>query len=306
VNKSSKTVVLTALGANVAIAVAKGVVAAVTGSAAMVAETIHSSVDTGNEFLMLLGARRSRRPPDESHPFGHGKELYFWSLMVAVLIFGLGGGISAVEGIEHVLSPKPVEHPGWNYALIGISSIFEGISFWIALQVFMRENRSRKTLVEKVVDSKDPTTFTVLAEDSAALVGLLIAGMGIYLSKLLDMPELDGVASILIGILLASVAYFLIRECRKLLVGEGVDPQTLREVRKIVLKDPLVESVRHPLTMYLGPDTILLTLDVQFQSDASASDVADAIDRTKNQIRKRFPKMKRIYLEAETAAEARA
>jgi cation diffusion facilitator family transporter len=295
--KSPNFAVYGALAANLAIAVTKFAVAMITGSSAMWSEGIHSSVDTGNQILMLIGLRRSRRPADVNHPFGHGKELYFWNLLVAVLIFGVGGGISAYEGILHVLHPVPIQKPFWNYLVLGFAFLFEGASLTIALRAFFAKHGHRN-LVKNIIASKDPTTYTVIAEDSAALAGVAIAAIGILLSSSFQMPALDGAASILIGLLLAAVAAFLIRECRGLLVGEGVSPETAREIAKMARKESLVESVAWPVTMYLGPENILLNLDVEFRSAASAAEVADTIERMKANIQKRFPYIRRIYVEA--------
>ncbi len=227
---------------------------------------------------------------------------------MAILIFGAGGGISAYQGVLRVVNPRPVDHAGWNcMRSIAMSAmVFESFSFMVAFRNFTEGRRSMKGLLQDIIDSKDPTTFTILAEDSAAVVGLGIAWLaGIFLSRTFGMPALDGAASILIGILLAVVALFLIRECRKLLVGEGVDRRTENEIRKIASDDPLVESVRRPLTMYLGPENALLTIDVRFQPDAPASSVAEAIDRMKARIRRYFPDLKRIYVEAEASTMPR-
>jgi cation diffusion facilitator family transporter len=297
VEQSSKKTVYGALFANIAIAATKFAAALITGSSAMWSEGIHSSVDTGNQILMLIGMRRSHRPPDPNHPFGHGKELYFWNLLVAVLIFGVGGGISAYEGVLHILHPSEIQEPKWNYVVLGFAFLFEGISLSIALRAFFGRHGHRNFL-GNIIASKDPTNYTVIAEDVAALAGILIAGTGIFLSRILRMPMLDGVASVLIGLLLAAVATFLIRECRGLLVGEGVDRRTADKIRTLARRDPLVESVARPLTMYLGPESVLLTLDIEFRPTASASEVAEAIENMKAKIQAQFPRIKRIYLEA--------
>ena len=217
----------------------------------MLSEAVHSTVDTGNQLLMLVGMRRSRRPSDVDHPFGHGKELYFWNLLVAMLILGVGGGISAYEGVLHILHPAPMRQPEWNYIVLACAFVLEGISFTIALRAFAHQHGFRNILAN-IIAGKDPTTYTILAEDAAALTGLIVAALGVSLSQLLQMPILDGVASVLIGVLLAAVATFLIHECPGLLVGEGVDARTEREIRKIASENALVESVSRPLTMYLG------------------------------------------------------
>jgi len=297
VKLSSTKAVYGALLANIAIAVVKFIAAVITGSSAMWSEGIHSSIDTGNQILMLLGIRRSRRPPDPEHPFGHGKEVYFWNLLVAVLIFGVGGGISAYEGILHILHPVMIRDARWNYAVLGFALLFEGISLAIGLRAFYSRHH-RGHLLRDIVDSKDPTTYTVIAEDGAAVIGIVLAALGVFLSDALRMPVLDGMASVLIGLLLAAVATFLIRECRGLLVGEGVDRRTAAEVRQIANQDRLAESVSRPLTMYIGPEYVLLTMDVRFRASASAAEVAEATERIKSRIRKRFPFFRRIYLEA--------
>jgi cation diffusion facilitator family transporter len=234
---------------------------------------------------------------DHDGPFGHGKELYFWNLLVAVLIFGVGGGISAYEGVLHILHPAQIQEPKWNYIVLGFAFVSEGISLSIALRAFFG-GHGHRNLLGNIIASKDPTTYTVIAEDVAALAGILIAGTGIFLSSVLRMPVLDGLASVLIGLLLAAVATFLIRECRGLLVGEGVGRRTAEKIRTLARRDPLVESVARPLTMYLGPESVLLTRDVEFRPTASASEVAEAIENMKSKIQAQFPRIKRIYLEA--------
>jgi len=220
----SKLAIYGAIGANVAIAVTKFTVAGITGSSAMLSEGVHSAVDTFNGVLLLVGIRLSQRPATPEHPFGHGKELYFWNLIVAVLIFGLGGGVSFFEGVQHIRHPEPMRDPTWNYVVLAAAALFEGISFSIALRQFFKQAGSTP-FWEAVHRSKDPTTYTVLAEDSAALAGLAIAAVGIALSHSLDMPALDGAASVLIGLLLAGVATLLTWESRGLLIGEGIRPR---------------------------------------------------------------------------------
>jgi cation diffusion facilitator family transporter len=286
-----------ALFANIAIAATKFFAALITGSSAMWSEGIHSTIDTCNQILMLIGLRRSRRPADPNHPFGHGKELYFWNLLVAVLILGVGGGIAAYEGMLHILHPTPIQKPQWNYLVLGFAFVFEGISLSIALRSFFSKHGHRN-LLSKIIASKDPTSYTIIAEDGAALVGIILAAAGVFFSDVLQMPFLDGLASVMISLLLAGVATFLIREVRGLLVGEGVDRRTAKEIRKLATEDHLVESVARPLTMYLGPEDVLLTLDVAFRPSASASDVSESIQNMKARIRKHFPDIKRIYLEA--------
>ena len=284
----SKMAIYGAIGANVAIATTKFIVAGITGSLAMLSEGIHSAVDTGNGILLLIGTHLSERPPSEEHPFGHGKELFFWSLIVAVLIFGLGGGVSLFEGIQHIRHPEPLTDPHWNYVVLGAAFVFEGISFSIALRQFMRERRPGP-FWQSVTTSKDPTTYTVLAEDSAALLGLLVAAGGVYASHRWNMPELDGAASVVIGLLLAGVAVLLVREARGLLIGEGIRPETARQVRAFALQTPGVRAVGRPLSMYIARDEVLLTLDVEFDPDLPAARVAEAAAHIARTIRERYP-----------------
>jgi cation diffusion facilitator family transporter len=289
-----------AIAANIAIAVTKFGVAGVTGSSAMLSEGIHSAVDTFNGVLLLVGLRLSRRPATPEHPFGHGKELYFWSLIVAVLIFGLGGGVSFYEGVLHIRHPEPMRDPMWNYVVLGAAAVFEGASFAIALRQFLQA-AGDTPFWEALRRSKDPTTYTVLAEDSAALAGLAIAAIGIVASHHFGMPELDGAASVVIGLLLAGVAILLIRESRGLLIGEGIRPETAGAIRSIALSEPRVRDVGRVLSMYVGPDDVLVTMDLDFDNGTAAADAAAAIAAIERQVRSRFPMIKRLFIEAGAA-----
>lgn len=296
----SKVAIYGAIAANVCIAVTKFLVAGITGSSAMLSEGIHSAVDTFNGILLLVGLKLSQRPATPEHPFGHGKELYFWGLIVAVLIFGLGGGLSFYEGVQHVLHPEPLHDPLWNYVVLGAAAIFEGASFAIALRQFLKE-AGATPFWEALHRSKDPTTYTVLAEDAAALVGLLVAALGIALSHRFDMPELDGAASLVIGLLLAGVAVALVRESRGLLIGEGIRPETARAIRSIALAQPKVRDVGRILSMYVGPDDVLVTMDLDFDEGTAATDAGAAIAAIERQVRERYPMIKRLFIEAGAA-----
>jgi cation diffusion facilitator family transporter len=293
----SRLTIYGAIAANLAIAATKFVVAGITGSSAMMSEGIHSAVDTGNGVLLLIGTHLSERPPSEQHPFGHGKELFFWSLIVAVLIFGIGGGVSFYEGIQHMRNPEPLKDPMWNCIVLAAAAVFEGISFGIALKAFLAD-RLPGPFWNSLFASKDPTTYTVLAEDAAALLGLAVAAAGVYASHRLDMPVLDGAASVVIGLLLAGVAVVLVHEARGLLIGEGIRPATARDVRAIVSRQPRVRAVGWPLSMYIGAKDVLLVLDVEFEPDASAEEVASAVQTLEAAIRARYPVIRRIYIEA--------
>jgi cation diffusion facilitator family transporter len=296
----SKVAIYGAIGANVAIAATKFVVAGITGSSAMLSEGIHSAVDTFNGVLLLVGIRLSQRPATPEHPFGHGKELYFWSLIVAVLIFGLGGGVSFYEGIQHIRKPEPMRDPTWNYVVLALAFVFEGTSFLIALRQFRAQARG-VPFWRALGQSKDPTTYTVLAEDSAALIGLAVAALGIYLSHRFGMPELDGAASVVIGLLLAGVAVLLIGQARGLLIGEGIRPETARAIRSLAMEQPSVSDVGHVLSMYIGPDEVLAIIDVNFKEGTATGEAADAITAIEGQVRARFPMIRRLFIEASEA-----
>jgi cation diffusion facilitator family transporter len=299
----SRKAIYAAIGANLAIAATKFTAAAFTGSSAMISEGIHSLVDTGNGGLLLLGIERSQRPADAAHPFGYGKELYFWTLIVAIMIFAVGGGISAYEGLLHILNPRPIENPLWNYSVLVLAIFFEGYSFYVAFGAFQAA-KGEQVFWRAIHTSKDPTTFTVLFEDSAALLGLVVALIGVYLADRLENPYFDGAASIVIGTILAAVAVLLAYETKGLLVGEGADPQTLREIRRLAERDPTVESVNRALTMYFGPHTVLLAMDLQFRKDLSATKLEQTVDRLEEAIRKRYPDVKHIFIESESLPSA--
>ena len=292
----SKIAIYGAIAANVAIAVTKFVVAGITGSSAMLSEGIHSAVDTFNGILLLVGLRLSQRPATETHPFGHGKELYFWSLIVAVVIFGLGGGMSMLEGIQHIRHPEPMRDPKWNYVVLGLATLFEGGSFALALRQFLKASGDQP-FWNALHRSKDPTTYTVLAEDSAALAGLLIAAIGIYLSHRLGIPELDGAASVMIGMLLAGVAVVLVSQSRSLLIGEGVRPETARDIRRLALAQTSVRQVGRVLSMYIGPDDVLVTVDLDFNEGTATGSAAATIAVIQRQVRERYPMIKRLFIE---------
>ncbi len=289
-----------AIAANVAIAIGKFAAAALTGSSAMLAEAMHSTADTGNELLLLVGMKRSSRPPDELHPYGHGKALYFYSLLVAVYIFGVGGGLAVHHGITHLRNSEVSTHPGWNYAVLGFAAAFEFYSWLISY----RELRSRKdpdeSTWDEIIGSKDPTVFTVFLEDSAGLVGAFLAFLGIFLGHLFRNPYLDPVASIVIGLLLAGVAIFLGRESGALLIGERTNRARIRRVKEIITADPAVERVGELLTMQLGPQQVLLTVNIQFRRDLDLQQLELAIDRIENRVRQKEPMIERIFIEAES------
>lgn len=293
----SQLAVYASIAANVAITVAKFIGAAATGSSSMLSEGIHSAVDTGNGLLLLLGLHKAHRPPDERHPFGYGKELYFWSLIVAVLIFGVGGGVSIYEGILHLTHPAPLQDPGWSYAILGGAFLFEGMSLAIAVRQF-RAQLDGEPFWQALGKSKDPSLYTVMAEDGAALLGLAAAAVGVWGSHALQRPWIDAAGSMFIGLLLCSVSGLLIVQSRKLLVGEAVDAGMADDIRKIAQSEKSVYRAGWPLTMYLGPDDVLLAIDAEFNDGVSAEEIASAVNRIEAQIRARFPEIGRIYIES--------
>jgi cation diffusion facilitator family transporter len=294
-------VALAAIAGNVAIAATKFVAAAVTGSSAMLSEGVHSLVDTGNGGLLLWGLHQSRKPPDEDHPFGHGKELYFWTLVVAILVFALGGGVSVYEGILHIVRPVPPENVLVNYLVLAFAFAFDGTSWWIALREFQRV-KGEPGYLRAIRHSKDPATFAVLLEDTAALLGLLAALVGIGLGHVLGRPELDGAASVLIGLILCLAAALLARESKGLLIGERLRPEAREAIRKAILAEPAVARVVRGASMHLGPDDVLVTLEVEFRPGLSAADAAAAIDRLDRAIRTARPEVRHLYIEAQAIA----
>lgn len=293
---ASKTPIYTAFIANLAIAATKLVAAGFTGSSAMASEGIHSLVDTSNEVLLLLGLKRSRKPPDERRPFGYGKELYFWAFVVSLLFFALGGGVSIYEGIRHLENPEPIKNPAWNYAVLGIAFVFDGISFITAFREFNRQ-RGATPFWRAVRISKDPSTFVILFEDAADIIGIGIAFSGILLSSLLDNPYIDAVASILIGLLLTLVAVLLVRESRSLLMGETVARNELAEVRALLEDHPAVSVVSSEQSMYLGPEEVILILRIVFEPELIDRELPAVINDLHSLVRERYPHYRHLFIE---------
>ncbi len=297
--RSGHKTIFAAIAANLAIAITKFIAASITGSSAMLSEAIHSVVDTGNELVLLYGIHRSKRPADENHPFGHGQELYFWTLIVAILIFAIGGGMSVYEGISHIQYPSPIADPTWNYIVLGFAIVFEGFSWTVALKEFL-PSKGKQSFWQAVRISKDPTIFTVLFEDSAALLGLVVALFGVFLGHWFNNPYLDGAASVVIGVILAIVSVLLAHEARGLLVGEGASSTTIKQIRSLVGTDPAVKGVLRILTLYFGPEEVLLNLELQFDKDLTAEEVAKAIERLEASIFSHYPRIKHIFIEAKS------
>ncbi|GGY09051.1 cation diffusion facilitator family transporter [Massilia dura] len=295
---SSQKVIYAAIAANLGIAVAKFIVAGITGSASMVAEGIHSAVDTGNELLLLLGERRGARPPDRKHPFGYGKSLYFWALIVALSVFSLGGGLSIYHGIAALQAPPPLEDPMWNYVVLVAAAIFEGYSWNVSRKALNAVRKPGTTLWQAVRASKDASVFTVFIEDSAALLGIAIAAGGIALGQYFGNPYFDPAASILIGLLLIGAAFMLARETGALLVGESIDPDQLAALYALFRREPALDTVASLRTMQLGPEDVLLAASVQFRRGMRIDEVEQAIARLEAAVAAGHPAIRHVYFEA--------
>lgn len=298
----STRAVVAAMIANAVIAVAKFGASAITGSSAMLSEGIHSVADTGNQALLLLGNRRSHRPADRQHPFGYGPELYFWSLIVAMILFGIGGGFSMYEGISHLKHPQMPQNPGWNYGVLVVAFVVEGLALRVALKQLGGKG-SGKRLDQRIRESKDPRVFVPVAEDVSALVGVVVAFLGIFLARALNAPVLDSAASIVIGVLLAAVAVFLGSETKALLVGEAISDEFNQKVQRICVDDEAVDRVVRILGVFLGPDEILLTLGLKFRPGYEVEEAASVVERIEATIRAEDPRVTRVFVEPEVASD---
>jgi cation diffusion facilitator family transporter len=299
--EESRTAIFAAIVANLAIAAVKFVAAAFSGSSAMISEGIHSLVDTGDGVLLWLGVRRSRRPADARHPFGHGKELYFWNLVVAVLVFAVGGGMSAYEGIIHLIHPHPASAGAWIYLVLGAAFLFEGTSWLFAWRSFRRE-RAGRGIWDTIATSKDPSSFAILFEDTAALAGIVAASLGIWLSHELRSPIPDAIASIVIGAILMATASLLARATLRLLIGESADPEIIAEIRRVAGEDPSVERVGRVWTVHFGPENVLAQIELFFAPHLGAEDVARSIDRLQRRIKETDSTLTHVFIEAESLA----
>ena len=297
----SKKVIYAALVGNSFIAVTKFIAASMTGSSAMLSEAIHSCVDTGNQGLLLYGLHRAKRKSDAAHPFGYAQEIYFWAFVVAILIFALGSGLSLYEGIHKVQHPEPVTSAFINYIVLGLAMIFEGVAWAIAFREF-NSRRGKRSILRAIKDAKDPSIMTVLLEDTAAMMGLMVAFGGIFAAQVLDMPVLDGVASIVIGVILAGAAIILGWETKSLLIGEAASSETLHSLEVLVHGVPGVSAVNEILTMHLGPEDILVNVSLDFEDDLTAGEIEETVTRLEKRIRSVHPEVSRIFIEVQSAA----
>jgi cation diffusion facilitator family transporter len=292
----SRTAIFAAAGGNLAIAVSKFVAFAFTGSSAMLTEAIHSLVDTGNQGLLLLGLRRAAHPPDAGHPFGHGMELYFWSFIVALMVFSLGGAVSIYEGVLKVSDPEPMTRPWINFVVLGLAILFEGGSFVVAFREHRRRAGQGSRLLSAIRHSKDPSLFAILLEDAGALIGLVIALVGVTVAVAFDQPLADGMASICIGLLLCAIAAFMANETRSLLTGEAASPRVVEDVRGILKADAAVEDVIEVLSLHLGPREILLGVTLDFRDDLPGGQIETAAAALSDRIQQAHPEITRVFL----------
>jgi cation diffusion facilitator family transporter len=298
-SSGSTKAVFGAILANVLIAVSKFVAAFFTGSSAMVSEGIHSLVDSMNGLLLLLGIKRSKKDPDESHPFGYGLELYFWSFVVAILVFALGGGIALYEGVHHLLHPKPATdaNPIWNFAVLGIAVLVEGSSLIYALKEFNLSNKG-KGFIQSIRESKDAVTFSVIIEETAAIIGLLIALLGVTLVLVTGNILFDALASITIGLLLCGVSAFMAVECKSLIVGESAQKVDVDKIEELLKSKNYIDSYDRPKTLHFGPESILVAIDVDFTNALTTENIEKYTVELENNIRSINPHFDRIYIES--------
>ena len=299
----SRFVIFAALAANLGIAVAKFIAAGISGSSSMLTEGFHSVVDSVNQVLLLYGQRQGSRPPDHAHPFGYGRELYFWSFVVAILIFAIGAGVSIYEGWQHIAEPEEPTSPTLNYIVLGVSFLLEGTSWFVAMREFSKANAG-KGLWRALRQSKDPATFTVLFEDSAAVAGLAIAAIGVWATHHFDDPRIDGAASIVIGLLLAVVAGLLAREAKGLLIGEGADPERVAMIGRIMRDFPQITAVNHIRTIHTAPHSIFSAISADFEDGVTAGELETLLERIETRLKAEIPELSSIYIRPEKRENA--
>lgn len=295
---SRKLVIYAALAGNALIAIMKFIAASITGSSAMFSEGIHSVVDTGNQMLLLYGLKQAKKPADDRFPFGHGKEIYFWSFIVAIMIFAVGAGISIYEGIHRLLNPAPLENILVNYIVLSLAIVFEGAAWFFALKEF-KQAKGQWGYIEAVQRGKDPTLFVVLFEDSAAMLGLMVALLATYLTQLTGNLYLDGLASIIIGLILAATAMWLAFETKSLLIGESANIHVVNGIRKLARTYDKIEHVNEVLTMHMGPEFILVNISVEFKDAATATEIEETVSQLDAAIKNEYENVKRIFIEGE-------
>ena len=292
-----------ALAANVGIAIAKFVAAALTGSSSMLTEGVHSLVDSFNQLLLLYGQSRAKKPPDRAHPFGYGRELYFWAFVVAMLIFSVGAGVSIYEGWQHIAHPEPLHSPTVNYLVLSVAFLLEGGSWMLAVRE-LAEQRGDATWWQLVKRSKDPSSFIVLFEDSAALIGLILAAIGVWASHFFADPRIDGAASILIGVVLALVAMLLARESKGLIIGESADPALIRQLREVLEQRPEITAVNHVRTVHTAPEIVFVAVSADFQDGISMGEGERLIEEMELELKALSSHIGSIYIRPERCEDA--
>ncbi len=298
----SKKVIIAALIGNTLISITKFIAASITGSAAMMSEGIHSLVDTGNQILLLYGLKRAQKPPSPAFPFGHGKEIYFWSFVVAILIFAVGSGVSTYKGISHIVHPTELHDPTINYIVLLIAIIFEGGALFYAVKEF---NKVRGPIgyIEAVKRGKDPSIFVVLFEDSAAMLGLFVALIGIFIAQMTHNPLWDGIASIIIGGILGLTAIWLAYETKGLLIGEGADPEIVDSIKSIANEHDGIENINEVLTLHMGPEFLLVTMSIDFKDKLPIGTIEKTISAITKEVKSKHPYVKKLFIEAEDSKE---
>jgi cation diffusion facilitator family transporter len=301
VSEHNNRTLLIAFAANLGIAVSKFVAAAFTGSSAMLTEGVHSVVDSSNQLLLIWGRRQARKPADDCHPFGYGRELYFWSFVVAVLVFALGAGVSVYEGVLHILEPEPAVSPTIAYGVLLVAFLLEGGSTWAAFKEF-RDAKGRLGWFEAVRRSKDPPAFIVLLENGAAMAGLVVAAIGLMLSELTGDPFYDGAASVVIGIILGLTAFLLAAESKALLIGEAAEPEIVDGLRAAAAGRPGIVGIGRILTVHSAPDQITAMMSVDFENSITAGEAERIVQEIEREVARRFPIVKRLYIRPEQGA----
>ena len=295
---SRKLVIYAALAGNALIAIMKFIAASITGSSAMFSEGIHSVVDTGNQMLLLYGLKQAKKPADDRFPFGHGKEIYFWSFVVAIMIFAVGAGISIYEGTHRLLNPTPIDNILVNYIVLTLAMIFEGAAWFFAFREF-KQAKGKWGYIEAVQRGKDPSIFVVLFEDSAAMLGLLVALLATILTQVTGNLYFDGIASIIIGFILAVTAMWLAFETKGLLIGESANIHVVNGIKKIARTYDKIEHVNEVLTVHMGPEFILVNISVEFRDEATATEIEDTVSQLDAEIKNEYENVKRIFIEGE-------
>lgn len=299
----SKISIYGAIIANLGIAISKFIAGSYTGSSAMISEGIHSLVDTSNGLLLLLGIKRSQRQADKTHPFGYGMEIYFWSFIVAILIFALGGGIAIYEGIHHIIEPVKVSNININYMVLGVAILLEGTSLIVALKQFQKNN-GKYGLIKSMRKSKDSSTFTVIVEDLGAMVGLVVAIIGLFVGDYFGIPIADGVASVIIGLILTGMAIFLAIETKGLLIGESMDQESISILENILTKHIHVTDHGLIRSVHFGPSGVMVGVDVHFDDQYSLAQIEAGIVEIEAEFKEKVPVVKHVFIEVKADVTA--